>query len=100
RDGVDDLLLKDAYRSRKPLMGICYGLQSLNVYRGGSLVQHIPDFLAEETRGRVNHEAGKRVAVAHTVEIDDDSRLAQVLRSGDTVTSGAEAQTLGGPQIA
>src|SRR4029077_10861637 len=40
RDVVDDLLLKDAYRSRKPLLGICYGLQSLNVYRGGSLVQH------------------------------------------------------------
>jgi len=79
RDAVDDLLLDDAYRLRKPVLGICYGLQSLNVYHGGSLIQHIPDFLTEEVRTRVNHEAGKSVAVAHTVEIDSTSKLAEIL---------------------
>ena len=44
RDAVDELLLQDAYNQRKPILGICYGLQSLNVYRAGSLIQHIPDF--------------------------------------------------------
>ena len=39
RDTVDELLLEDAYKMRKPVLGICYGLQSLNVYRSGSLVQ-------------------------------------------------------------
>ena len=34
RDAVDDLLLDEAYKRRKPVLGICYGLQSLNVYRG------------------------------------------------------------------
>src|ERR1019366_2819044 len=33
RDMVDDLLLRDAYNLRKPVLGICYGLQSLNLYR-------------------------------------------------------------------
>jgi putative glutamine amidotransferase len=79
RDAVDELLLEDAYRVRKPVLGICYGLQSLNVFRAGSLIQHIPDFLPEELRGRVDHEAGKSVAVAHTVEIDKESRLAGIL---------------------
>jgi putative glutamine amidotransferase len=79
RDAVDDLLLENAYNLRKPVLGICYGLQSLNVYRAGSLIQHIPDFLPEELRNRVNHEAGKKVAVAHTVEIDRDSKLAEIL---------------------
>jgi putative glutamine amidotransferase len=79
REDVDDLLLKDAYTLRKPVLGICYGLQSLNVYREGSLFQHIPDFLPQETRSRVNHEAGKNVAVAHSVEIDPNSKLAQIL---------------------
>ncbi len=77
RDAVDALLLQDAYNLRKPVLGICYGLQSLNVYRSGSLIQHIPDFLPEELRTRVNHEAGKTVAVAHTVEIQRDSKLAE-----------------------
>ncbi len=79
RDAVDDLLLDDAYKLRKPVLGICYGLQSLNVYRTGSLIQHIPDFLPEETRARVNHEAGKKVAVAHAVEISQDSKLAEIV---------------------
>jgi putative glutamine amidotransferase len=79
RDTVDELLLQDAYNIRKPVLGICYGLQILNVYRTGSLVQHIPDFLPEETRTRVNHEAGRTVAVAHVVEIVGESKLAQIL---------------------
>jgi putative glutamine amidotransferase len=79
RDIVDELLLQDAYNLRKPVLGICYGLQTLNVYRAGSLIQHIPDFLPEDLRMRVNHEAGKTVAVAHAVEIEGDSKLAQIV---------------------
>ena len=79
RDAVDDLLLEDAYRLRKPVLGICYGLQSLNVNREGSLVQHIPDFLPEEKRAKVNHEAGSKIAVAHAVEIEPNSRLAEIV---------------------
>jgi putative glutamine amidotransferase len=79
RNSVDDLLLQDAYRTHKPILAICYGLQSLNVFRGGSLIQHIPDFLPEDLRARVNHEAGSKVAVAHAVEIDPESKLAEIV---------------------
>jgi len=79
RDAVDELLLKDAYSRRKPVLGICYGLQSLNVYRAGSLIQHIPDFLPEDLRKRVDHEAGKNDPVAHAIEIEGDSRLAEIV---------------------
>jgi putative glutamine amidotransferase len=79
RDAIDDLLLRDAYNLRKPVLGICYGLQSLNVYRAGSLIQHIPDFLPEELRTRVDHEAGKNVAIAHAVEIEKGSKLAEIV---------------------
>jgi putative glutamine amidotransferase len=86
RDTVDELLLQDAYNMRKPILAICYGLQVLNVYRSGTLVQHIPDWLPEEKRALVNHEAGRRVPRAHWVEIEGDSHLAQIL------TAGAKAQ--------
>ena len=82
RDDVDTLLLDDAYARRKPVLGICYGLQSLNVYRKGSLIQHIPDFLPEATRAKVNHEAGRKVAVAHTIDIEFHSRLAEIVADG------------------
>ena len=95
REAVDDFLLQDAYERRKPVLGICYGLQSLNVYLKGSLIQHIPDFLPEETRARVNHEAGKTVAVAHTVEIEEDSNLARIVSN-----SGAKARMSEAPRIA
>lgn len=77
RDAVDDLLLQDAYKMHKPVLGICYGLQSLNVYRSGSLVQHI--------ESAINHSPGKTVAKAHTVKVEPNSRLAEIVGAGDTV---------------
>jgi putative glutamine amidotransferase len=71
RDALDQFLLRDAYASRKPVLGICYGLQSLNVYRVGTLVQHI--------ESSVNHSAGRAVAKAHTVKIETGSRLKQIV---------------------
>jgi len=71
RDAVDHLLLEDAYRRHKPVLGICYGLQSLNVYRAGSLVQHI--------ESAINHSAGRAVANAHTVKIEPGSKLAGIV---------------------
>ncbi len=72
RDNADELLLQDAYNMRKPVFGICYGLQSLNVWRTGTLNQALP-------RG-INHAAGRKVAQAHRVQIDPASRLAAILR--------------------
>jgi putative glutamine amidotransferase len=85
REKVDELMLEDAYRSYKPILGICYGLQSLNVYREGTLIQHIPDFLPQDLRMRVDHEAGRKVEVAHEVKLLPDSKLAGTLGKGETV---------------
>ncbi len=71
RDAVDELLLQDAYNLRKPILGICYGLQALNVWRTGTLVQHIAS--------PVNHEAGRNVLRAHKVTLEPASRLAGIL---------------------
>jgi putative glutamine amidotransferase len=59
------------------VLGICYGLQSLNVYRSGSLVQHI--------ESAINHSAGRAVAKAHTVKIEPESRLAEIVGATKTV---------------
>jgi putative glutamine amidotransferase len=71
RDNADELLLQDAYNMRKPILGICYGLQSLNVWRTGTLIQHL------ETG--VNHAAGRAVPRAHRVIVSHGSRLAGIV---------------------
>jgi putative glutamine amidotransferase len=87
RDGVDQLLLDEAYKSRKPILGICYGLQSLNVYRKGTLIQDIDDFLPPEKKG-INHEAGRKVEVAHTVEVEPGSLLAGIVENRNKKSRG------------
>jgi len=72
RETVDWTLLEEAERNRLPVLGICYGLQSLNVYRGGSLVQDLLPL-------PVNHSAGKTVAVAHSADVAPESFLASLL---------------------
>ena len=69
RDAADELLLQDAYNLHKPILGICYGLQSLNVWRSGTLLQHI--------ESRVNHEARREAQIAHQVAVESDSLLAK-----------------------
>jgi putative glutamine amidotransferase len=81
RDTVDELLLQDAYNMRKPVLGICYGLQILNVYRSGTLVQHI--------ESPVNHEAGREVPVAHEVQIEEGSKLAKIVQAVENARENA-----------
>lgn len=72
REAADYLLLDDAAATGKPVLGICYGLQSLNSWCGGSLVQDL-------TPLPVNHAAGSKVAVAHTALIPETSLLASLV---------------------
>jgi putative glutamine amidotransferase len=74
REAVDELLLQDASNLYKPLLGICYGFQCLNVWHGGTLNQHLNSGL--------NHNAGRSVPEAHLVEIEGRSRLRRILGLG------------------
>jgi putative glutamine amidotransferase len=72
RENVDELLIQDAHNLYKPILGICFGLQSLNVWRGGTLLQDLAPV-------PVNHPAGRSVAVAHTAAIAPDSLLGAIV---------------------
>lgn len=71
RDAADELLLQDAYSQRKPILGICYGLQAVNVWRSGTLLQHV--------QTSVDHNAGSRVEFAHQARIEPGSWLRELL---------------------
>ena len=94
RDTVDELLLQDAYNLRKPVLAICYGLQILNVYRRGSLIQHIPDFLPAEKIDLVQHDIGRKLEYAHQVEIDPQSKLAGIAGATEIAANSSHHQSV------
>jgi putative glutamine amidotransferase len=67
-------LLDAAERLGTPVLGICYGMQAINVHRGGTLIQHIPDAV----HGAVQHQDR---AVRHDISVDESSRLATLIDS-------------------
>ncbi|MEO5922101.1 MAG: gamma-glutamyl-gamma-aminobutyrate hydrolase family protein [Pseudolysinimonas sp.] len=74
RDAWEDALLAAAIDREVPFLGICRGLQVLNVHRGGSLVQHLPDVVGDD---RYNTGGGK--FSTNTAEIDPGTGLAGLL---------------------
>jgi len=81
REQVDRALLEEAYRVGKPVLGICFGTQMLNVWRGGTLVQDLEVL-------PVNHSAGKAVAVAHAASVVPGSVLGGIVDSGEVSGNG------------
>jgi len=66
-----------------PTLAVCRGLQLLNVARGGTLVQHLPEVVGHEEHGPAPGVYGE-----HPVRVAPASRLAQVLgRTEVTVRS-------------
>lgn len=50
RDRFEKMLFEEAYKTGKPILGICRGIQAVNVFMGGSLHQHIDGHVQEEPR--------------------------------------------------
>ena len=82
REAADTLLLDHAEQHGKPVLGICYGLQSLNVHRGGTLLQDLAIL-------PVNHPAGPAIAVAHTAALDPASLLGALAPQDEAPRSGS-----------
>ena len=52
-DEVDKYVIEYAYKNKKPMMGICRGLQAINAFLGGTLLQHIEDDSHKNIEGDV-----------------------------------------------
>lgn len=79
RDAVELQFARWAFEDKKPLFGICRGLQVINVAAGGTLYQDV----AEQHQGAIKHDyfptAGwAREHLAHDVTLAEGSRLRRV----------------------
>ena len=75
KDDIDLLVLNEVEQRRLPLFAICFGVQVLNVSRGGTLIQDIES----QHPNAIKHEQGKpRDRHSHNVRLLGDSRLAEL----------------------
>ena len=80
KDETDLLVIETAEKLGIPIFAICFGMQVLNVARGGTLIQDI----AAQTQSIIKHEQGvPRDRVSHRVSFLEDSLLAR-LAHGDS----------------
>ncbi len=75
KDLTDRLVLDEVERRNLPLLGICFGMQALNVHRGGSLIQDI----GSQVKNCIKHEQGPPATrVSHSLKIEKRSLLASL----------------------
>lgn len=75
KDETDALAIRFAEARGLPVLAICYGMQALNVSRGGTLIQDI----GSEVPGAYKHEQGApRGRRSHTVSLLAETHLARL----------------------
>ena len=75
RDQLELAVWKAARERGVPVLGICRGFQAINVFSGGSLVQHLD-----------GHDDPTSVPAGHPLHLDPSSRLASILGETDPLT--------------
>jgi putative glutamine amidotransferase len=75
-DAFEYTVAREALRLELPVLGICRGAQTINVVRGGTLHQHLPDVVGNRI-GHRQSEDGRRAT--HEVELLPGCQLADVL---------------------
>src|SRR5947207_6470203 len=80
REEFEFALIAEVERRRVPALGVCFGSQLMNAYRGGSLIQFLPEQHCTEIEHRrlPNKEPGR-----HFVKLDLDSQLGRAIGKSD-----------------
>jgi len=88
RDTMEYNLIKEAIRLELPIMGICRGLQNLNVYFGGTLYIDIPTDLDT----LVKHQLPKTYDANHKIAIQPGSLLHDISGVDEAITNSNHHQ--------
>jgi putative glutamine amidotransferase len=89
RDRTEVFLLEQAAYRGIPVLAVCRGAQILNVFRGGSLVQHLPRVTAEP-----HLVIERRTEAVHSVKIDTRSKLRRIVGTDRLETNSLHHQAV------
>ena len=84
-------LVQMALARRMPIFAICRGMQLLNVARGGTLHQHLPDLVGDAVQHRQTEPGGQPT---HWVRSQPESRLARVMGRKRTKVNSLHHQAI------
>lgn len=84
RDEFEEKLFRAAYTTGKPIMGICRGLQIINVFMGGTLLQHVEG----------HRDAAGNGPSMHYVTLVQGSPLAEITRETKFLTNSFHHQAI------
>jgi putative glutamine amidotransferase len=73
-DGAELALLERALNARLPVLGICRGMELLNVLRGGTLIQCLPEVV-----GHTDHQPQRGQYGTQSLKLQPGSRIAEIL---------------------
>ena len=91
KDETDLLIIAAAERRQIPLFAICFGMQVLNVSRGGTLIQDI----RSQVPGAIKHEQGApRDRPSHSVKVSPGSKLNQIIETEDLLVNSHHHQAI------
>ena len=93
RETLDLSLLQYSEEAKLPVLGICFGAQSLNVFRGGTLIQDIPSIVSAPVF-HDDHEDPPQPA-RHVVRIRKNSLLGQLAGSDQIEVNSFHHQSVG-----
>ena len=93
RERTDFGLLEHAFSEHKPVLAICYGIQSLNVFLSGTLLQDIPSELQTSTTHDWDNERGEPEPI-HSARIESGSRLAQLAGAREVIVNSSHHQSV------
>jgi len=94
RERTDFALLEHAFAEHKPVLAICYGVQSMNVFLGGTLIQDIPS----ELHTPIQHPWSNRDKGApepfHAAKIESGSRLREMAGADEVGINSSHHQSV------
>lgn len=91
REAFEFALLKEVESRRLPVLGICLGSQIMNVHRGGSLHQFLPEL---QRSGVLEHRKLELTNRRHPARLDPASALAQRLGKVDLNVNTSHKQSM------
>ena len=96
RENTDFALLEHAFAEGKPVLAICYGIQSLNVFCRGSLIQDIPSEMETKIQHPWDRSAGAPEPF-HPVRLEAGSRLRELAGSAEARVNSSHHQSIREP---